>query len=972
LSLIPFFFFLFVRVQVAIISLTPLSPKTPIVSVAPLALVLAVSAIKEAIEDFQRYKLDKQINATIVEAWRTAPKEEVDGAAANGGPQYAGTGFEAVAWADLQVGDVVFVREGNAFPADIILLQSSGEQGIAHIDTASLDGETALKSKAAVPECWHIPTTDNIVGPNGVLMRRGPSRRQLSDGGAVSYRGSNGDEGLSSRSNPSSRSESAGLRWPMKLPPLLIESSAPSKKLDGSAWKANMTFLGPERDAEGNDIIRAGSAAAENNNAPVRMALGMQQLLLRGCILRNTKWVVGVVMFTGVETKLMLNNRASSFKRSHVDRIVDQSLYLLFTVEALLCTFGAVANYIWMDAHRGQLWWLPDVNNIGAEAGLSWFTYLVLLDILIPISLYVSMELVKAMQAHWINKDLAMYHPETNTPAHARTSALQEELGQVNWLFSDKTGTLTSNVMNFMACSIDGKMYGMDGLKVGGAAAAGPSSPKNGNPDAALDSPRAGSHHDELLPVPSFKGLPPPDASFPFKDSSLVRALLGGSREAGGSAVGVDKFLTLLSVCHTVLPDFPGCMREHVHTLDENCKFAVVYQASSPDEKALVEAAKNQGYYFYHREPAQIKVGGGMMSVNGEKVLVNILGHVTPFLLLDSFEFSSERARMSVIVLDPRDGDIKVLTKGADQKMYKLLNEESRSSRVWSSTENGLKQFAGFGLRTLVCGMKVLSEDQYVSWASEYAKAKANVERREELVAHWQNEIEQGLTYVGTTAIEDRLQDGVPECISTLLAAGLKIWILTGDKVETAINIARSCSLVTPSMDSAGLLELIVDDKLSDEEALKSTQAQLAVALKRVEQEAGHLPAGQASDSLAIVVSGLALTHIFSVVRDERGREILYENLSATQRREADVLRDQFMVVASRCSAVVCCRVSPNQKAEVVSLVKNKQPNLITLAIGDGANDVSMIKTAHIGVGISGLEGLQAVMASDYSIAQVG
>jgi magnesium-transporting ATPase (P-type) len=359
------------------------------------------------------------------------------------------------------------------------------------------------------------------------------------------------------------------------------------------------------------------------------------------------------------------------------------------------------------------------------------------------------------------------------------------------------------------------------------------------------------------------------------------------------------------------------------------------------------------------------------MSVNGEKVLVNILGHVTPFLLLDSFEFSSERARMSVIVLDPRDGDIKVLTKGADQKMYKLLNEESRSSRVWSSTENGLKQFAGFGLRTLVCGMKVLSEEQYVAWASEYAKAKANVERREELVAHWQNEIEQGLTYVGTTAIEDRLQDGVPECISTLLAAGLKIWILTGDKVETAINIARSCSLVTPSMDSAGLLELIVDDKLSDEEALKSTQAQLAVALKRVEQEAGHLPAGQASDSLAIVVSGLALTHIFSVVRDERGREILYENLSATQRREADVLRDQFMIVASRCSAVVCCRVSPNQKAEVVSLVKNKQPDLITLAIGDGANDVSMIKTAHIGVGISGLEGLQAVMASDYSIAQV-
>jgi len=219
----------------------------------------------------------------------------------------------------------------------------------------------------------------------------------------------------------------------------------------------------------------------------------------------------------------------------------------------------------------------------------------------------------------------------------------------------------------------------------------------------------------------------------------------------------VDTFLTVLSVCHTVLPDFPSCMKEHVHTLDSDdarlaCRAAVEYQAASPDEKALAIAAKNQAYYFFHREPAQIKLPSApSLTVNGETVLVNILGEVVAFSVLESFEFSSERARMSVVVLDPRDGQIKVLTKGSDTKMYKLLSDESRS-QSWTHTEESLKEFAQFGLRTLLCGYKIISEADYVKWQAEYARAKASIDKREESVAYWQNEIEQGLTLLGSTS----------------------------------------------------------------------------------------------------------------------------------------------------------------------------------------------------------------------------
>jgi phospholipid-translocating ATPase len=236
------------------------------------------------------------------------------------------------------------------------------------------------------------------------------------------------------------------------------------------------------------------------------------------------------------------------------------------------------------------------------------------------------------------------------------------------------------------------------------------------------------------------------------------------------------------------------------------------------------------------------------------------------------------------------------------------------------------------GLRTLCLSYRFISSEEYRLWNKKYQEAAASIYQREERIDAVSEEIERNMLLMGGTAIEDRLQVGVPETIAELAKSGIKLWVLTGDKTETAINIGYACNLLTTDMN---LLILKADNRDETTSLLDKTLKEIA---KEVENSEGS--------SYALVIDGLTLKYAL----EEKTRRTL-------------------LAIGMRCVSVICCRVSPKQKAEVVRLVK-KELKVMTLAIGDGANDVSMIQEANVGIGISGVEGRQAVMASDYAIAQ--
>uniref|UniRef100_A0A8D1AJE4 Phospholipid-transporting ATPase n=1 Tax=Sus scrofa TaxID=9823 RepID=A0A8D1AJE4_PIG len=590
----------------------------------------------------------------------------------------------------------------------------------------------------------------------------------------------------------------------------------------------------------------------------------VKSILLRGAQLRNTQWVHGIVVYTGHDTKLMQNSTSPPLKLSNVERITNVQILILFCIliaMSLVCSVGAA---IWNRRHSGKDWYL-NLNYGGANNfGLNFLTFIILFNNLIPISLLVTLEVVKFTQAYFINWDLDMHYEPTDTAAMARTSNLNEELGQVKYIFSDKTGTLTCNVMQFKKCTIAGVAYGHV--------------PEPEDYGCSPDEWQSSQFGDEKT----------------FSDSSLLENLQNNHP----TAPIICEFLTMMAVCHTAVPEREG---------DK-----IIYQAASPDEGALVRAAKQLNFVFTGRTP--------------DSVIIDSLGQEERYELLNVLEFTSARKRMSVIVRTP-SGKLRLYCKGADTVIYDRLAETSKYKEI---TLKHLEQFATEGLRTLCFAVAEISESDFQEWRAVYQRASTSVQNRLLKLEESYELIEKNLQLLGATAIEDKLQDQVPETIETLMKADIKIWILTGDKQETAINIGHSCKLLRKNMGMIVINEGSLD---GTRETLSRHCTTLGDALRK-------------ENDFALIIDGKTLKYALTFG-----------------------VRQYFLDLALSCKAVICCRVSPLQKSEVVEMVK-KQVKVVTLAIGDGANDVSMIQTAHVGVGISGNEGLQAANSSDYSIAQ--
>eukprot|EP00092_Neocalanus_flemingeri_P094212 GFUD01119777.1.p1 GENE.GFUD01119777.1~~GFUD01119777.1.p1 ORF type:complete len:1194 (-),score=278.48 GFUD01119777.1:164-3745(-) len=582
------------------------------------------------------------------------------------------------------------------------------------------------------------------------------------------------------------------------------------------------------------------------------------QLLLRGARLRNTNWVHGLVVYTGHESKLLMNSTKAPLKRSTVDIVTNYQIIFLFVILVCLSLISAIGNLVKGNNGEDHEFYIKADSNLNNGFGWQFITFFILYNNLIPISLQVTLEIVKFIQAYYMNWDEAMHYidPEMGVDSYAlaRTSNLNEELGQIKYVFSDKTGTLTRNVMEYKKCSVAGVMY-----------------------DPEREFGKQLGHKD----------------------------LVDNLKQGTNSPEMISDFLTLLTVCHTVIPEQgeDGVTR---------------YNAASPDEKALVEGAEKYDYRFVARRPESVTIK-------------TCAGKMETYQVLNVIEFTSTRKRMSIVVKTP-SGEIKLYIKGADSVILERLGQNREQREHYDTTLNHLEEFAKCGLRTLCLGVATIPLAQYEEWNRRWVVASTAINDREEQIDEVATSLETNLTLIGATAIEDKLQDQVPETIEKLLEANIHVWMLTGDKQETAINIAKSCRLHRDNSD------LFIINSRSPEEAREEIQEQL----KELKKDG---LVGKSND-ITLVTDGKSLN--YTLLPD---------------------MRKDFIDLCTSCRAVVCCRVSPIQKADMVELVK-EHTGAITLSIGDGANDVAMIQKAAVGVGISGNEGLQAANSADFAIAQ--
>ncbi|KAF9946312.1 hypothetical protein BGZ70_003285, partial [Mortierella alpina] len=1074
-------------------------------------------------------------------------------------------------WKDVQEGDFILLRQDDIIPADILILSSSEQEPICYVETRNLDGETNLKIRRCVPGLGDLRSPDDCAKRPFWVESEGPTNNLLKYHGAVVF-------------------------------------PARSKNLDASSTQEQ---------------------EQEQEQALVRVGVDMNHLLLRGCVLRNTTWVIGLVVFTVI------------------------NLVILATI---CCIFALLSNR-WEKTYlnKGAPFTTTDptshYHNPTYATFISFMMSVITFQNLVPVALYLTVEGVKTIQAYFIYRDQELYYEERDVACVPRSWNLSDDLGQIEYIFSDKTGTLTTNQMEFKQCSIQGHVFDYtaipsvetsvnveaEGLTESIAAPSDASNeppPSNGvmevleeedesvghgnrrHDDRHADNCvvrnntwRRSSHHtlvnggssaakstalsshavqiqqddrsetgysgdDSDTPDPMFRSRSSSDATKKYSSSTAgpTRNRQSINPTAGfcsrdqspfhhGAARDLqrakDYFFLNLGICHTVLVSATAAVSEGSGTSNPSSHQAHAkgcfpipddadYQAQSPDELALVIASKGLGYTFLGRQV--------------DTILMAHPQELEPrrYKVLHVLEFNSTRKRMSVIVRRQRpqrdsssptsgaearnsdtgahhhhdEEELLLLTKGAENVIFERV--ASGQQPLIHETTLHLQDFARDGLRTLCLAYKVLDPTVYHHWAERYHFAATFVESthpdshypirpqggsdtdpaltsmpnhastRQSMLEDLAEEMERDLQLLGATGIEDRLQDGVPETIRLIKRAGIKIWVLTGDKMETAISIGVSTGLLSHCSghpfsgceDSDGKaqftnsmaemskhavlsqlaeakgeeqgadgsaedmgpsngfqdshcpdMELILirghtepDQSPENKDRTSSSDSKDSVHSSKSSEQQEHpvmtriknalktfTTSPEGTDSLArpdadtvdnivdetkstksepdtrsgfgyfvpwrtrvkmdapsftrsmrnsvssrrrsSTLIGRPMSERAPQVRQGQNTALVIDGLALKYALEDPECKPLLLELACHCSSVICCRVSPLQKAMVVKMVKDAK-KVMTLSIGDGANDVSMIQEAHIGIGVAGEEGLQAVMASDYSIGQ--
>jgi phospholipid-translocating ATPase len=597
--------------------------------------------------------------------------------------------------------------------------------------------------------------------------------------------------------------------------------------------------------------------------------------------LENTMWastvvaslkVIGIVIYTGKETRARMNSSTPKVKIGILDQELNRSNMYLFGIMLFVAFI------------------LASAKGFSLKFFYTFIKYVILFCAIIPISLRVNLDVSKTYFSYVINRDKDI--PETI----ARNSTIPEELGRISYIFSDKTGTLTKNEMVFKKIAMETEQFGEDDFEDLKAIL---SDECKDNDAPLLDLINLESKMSEVTSYSESLNIDPS-----LSDKSLGMEKKRSKKIRRHRNKLIRDTITSMVLCNNVTP-----------VVDDQDETKITYQASSPDEVALVKFAETLNMRLVHRTDSEIKIKDSADNFEEFEILAN-------------FPFSSDTKRMGIVLKNKKHGHIIYYLKGAENVMMKFVKKEY----VGYISENA-ENLATKGLRTLVLSQKIISQEDFDKWNGEYKEALTSMENRQEKITQVVSKLENNMEFLCVTGVEDLLQDDVAMTIDNLRNAGMKVWMLTGDKVETATCISISAGIKAKNHK----IFTIRNDEFAHE-SLAGDIIKLKELFREYQKKTDIEP------------------NIFIIDGDTL--DLALKNCE-----------EDFFRTSMQAPSVVCCRCSPTQKRIIVKTIK-KYTNARTAAVGDGGNDVAMIQEADVGIGIVGKEGLQASLAADYSIKE--
>ena len=730
----------------------------------------------------------------------------------------------------------------------------------------------------------------------------------------------------------------------------------------------------------------------ENNEENTELfEINQKNMCFCGEKVKNADWIIGIVINVGEKVKPLnqINKEFTTLsyyfdkRKKILESEIDSYFYILLTILLFLSIISGLINMLYVTDIDG-IYNKEDKNRHPNSPVKNFYhsmlEYIVLMHNIIPYPIFFVLEIVLLFQKMYINNDIDIINKNQKIISDSK---LIEDLGKIDLILTDKTGTLTKNERFFRYCVIaDGCYEYMDNDEFKDKKSPLKSLPKN------YEKPLSFYDYDMINSSSFEKGNGIIDSV--QYDGYVVRSVQNFNEciYLDRTEKLIEEFWKAIALCHDAVPVFNKNNLVTDYYLNEETKYEKKYFSNSGDNTTLVEMASRQGFTFFMDEKnSALYMGDGtptkennkffnFNSINCEIILgspgPNTQKLSLPITKLCHLKFHSQRKRESIII---KDGNyIKLYIKGPMDEILPRVTEAYTPKKVINTTKSWLNVVENTGCRTFVIAMRILTEDEYKVFTDCFFEAHTDEVDTKLRINKVVDSLESHLTLLGGAFIEDFLPEKIEEAISNIKDAGIKIWTMTGDKVSNSYNVGLATGIINKDneiiiaeVNQEALLEKQNEeknyrnnlnqrikeymskgkDKKESEDQIKKKEMQ-----KRLEE---RIESVLKSFNLEFK----RMQKDYPLVNYANRFDIVIDSLSFREISKSEKNIKNFFDRAILANSLTFCEFNSNDKRLLVKNFRNYIKGIkgiqsyTMMGVGDGFNDIEFLKEVDIGVGLN-------------------